>query len=376
VNSVRLSAADAQQLQQAAQLLLSPLVEGDLDAWRAPVVRSIAELLGANRTTFILPLPGAPVSYCEGSFPLTPEFCANYLRAVNADEERLGIIRKMVMHGASLRRLIYTSDVYRSAYYADWIVSTRSYDSASLATRTPEGVSVHIISHHDRPHGRRFGDRGLTLLRLLLPAFRVGAETRVRYAHHREQLGAFIDGLADALVVVDHCGRLAHVNRAAGDLLSGDPYARRLDPHFSDLAREIVSLLRAVRRDPAQPVLPVRHVATPFAGYRLSAFVPPTDFSLADVVLIRLERTGAADAAPPGMPVNAELLRERLRLTRREIAVATMLAARRTDAEIAAALCVSPHTARHHCEHVRAKLGVRSRRDVAARLLAADQAGS
>jgi DNA-binding CsgD family transcriptional regulator len=59
-------------------------------------------------------------------------------------------------------------------------------------------------------------------------------------------------------------------------------------------------------------------------------------------------------------------------LTAREWDVARLLAARATNREIAVALGLSPHTVRHHGEHVFAKLAVRSRRDVAARLRALD----
>jgi DNA-binding CsgD family transcriptional regulator len=52
------------------------------------------------------------------------------------------------------------------------------------------------------------------------------------------------------------------------------------------------------------------------------------------------------------------------RLTPREREVAALLAARRTNGEIAAALGVSPHTARHHTERVLRKYGVSSRRRV------------
>ena len=52
-------------------------------------------------------------------------------------------------------------------------------------------------------------------------------------------------------------------------------------------------------------------------------------------------------------------------LTAREREVAVLLAARRTNAEIAAALGVAVPTARHHVERVMSKLGVASRRDIA-----------
>jgi DNA-binding CsgD family transcriptional regulator len=54
------------------------------------------------------------------------------------------------------------------------------------------------------------------------------------------------------------------------------------------------------------------------------------------------------------------------RLTRTEARVARLLALRLTNAEIAAQLYISQHTARHHTESVMAKLGVKSRRDVKA----------
>lgn len=58
-------------------------------------------------------------------------------------------------------------------------------------------------------------------------------------------------------------------------------------------------------------------------------------------------------------------------LTPKEARVARLLAARRSNEEIACELFISPHTARHHTESVLQKLGVRSRGQVHAALLAA-----
>jgi DNA-binding CsgD family transcriptional regulator len=57
-------------------------------------------------------------------------------------------------------------------------------------------------------------------------------------------------------------------------------------------------------------------------------------------------------------------IRERFRLTERETDVAMLLADRRRNAEIARALGISVHTARHHIERVLLKLGGCKRRDV------------
>ena len=48
-------------------------------------------------------------------------------------------------------------------------------------------------------------------------------------------------------------------------------------------------------------------------------------------------------------------------LTEREIAVLRMVAGGSTNAEIGAALGISPHTARTHVQNMMAKLGVRTR---------------
>lgn len=63
--------------------------------------------------------------------------------------------------------------------------------------------------------------------------------------------------------------------------------------------------------------------------------------------------------------IDLEALRQRFRLTRKEARVAELLAAHKSNAQIATALFISSHTARHHTQSVLGKLGVSSRRDVA-----------
>jgi DNA-binding NarL/FixJ family response regulator len=109
--------------------------------------------------------------------------------------------------------------------------------------------------------------------------------------------------------------------------VSGLYMARRPDdPDFS--ASELVLLRRA------QPVLEQAYIG----AYRHSARQAPVD------------------------PLAAS------KLTPRQIAVAELVASGATNAEIARALYISPATVKTHLTRVYAKLGVRSRTQLAARL--------
>jgi DNA-binding CsgD family transcriptional regulator len=70
---------------------------------------------------------------------------------------------------------------------------------------------------------------------------------------------------------------------------------------------------------------------------------------------------------------NEHALRTRFGFTRRESQVAALLAQRRTDSEIAAALGISWHTVRSHVERVFTILGSRNRREAADKLNDADR---
>ena len=76
-----------------------------------------------------------------------------------------------------------------------------------------------------------------------------------------------------------------------------------------------------------------------------------------------LDAASSAPSAPRALS-DAEL-RARFALTAREVEVTRLLALGRSAREVASTLGLSYYTARHHVEHVLAKLGVRSRAAVA-----------
>jgi DNA-binding CsgD family transcriptional regulator len=73
------------------------------------------------------------------------------------------------------------------------------------------------------------------------------------------------------------------------------------------------------------------------------------------------QRTAAARAAGVKGPPRSATLQSTYGFTPRELQVAMLLASGRSNVAIAAALRISPHTARHHTQRVLAKLGVHSR---------------
>ena len=68
------------------------------------------------------------------------------------------------------------------------------------------------------------------------------------------------------------------------------------------------------------------------------------------------------------LALDESFLRDRYGLTEREFQVASLLARRMTNREIAEMVSISKHTARHHTERILSKLGLQSRREVADRL--------
>jgi DNA-binding CsgD family transcriptional regulator len=65
--------------------------------------------------------------------------------------------------------------MFRSEYYLDFVRPLRGFDTIGLTVSVDkEGSLATFHLHHASERGVRFGERGLALLRLIEPAFRVG----------------------------------------------------------------------------------------------------------------------------------------------------------------------------------------------------------
>ena len=124
-----------------------------------------------------------------------------------------------------------------------------------------------------------------------------------------------------------------------------------------EVARRMASALGAVRGRVSME----REIRTPDAAYRVRARVLDDGAADAPAIVVMLERL------EPSLP-DDETLRAAFGLTSRELVVARLLAQDLTNAEIADALTLSQHTARHHTENVLSKLSITSRRAVRERL--------
>jgi DNA-binding CsgD family transcriptional regulator len=162
-----------------------------------------------------------------------------------------------------------------------------------------------------------------------------------------------IDLLSEGIAVCSANATVLHRNGAFERVLKRDPGGRRLLGRIQELARSLVI------RGGCEVV--EQELFTGSRHYFVRLQLMDCEVSGATLVAIALE-------AAPDQPASLDDLRKRFTLTAREAEIALLLAAGRSNAQIARTLTISAHTARHHTERVLTKLGVRSRAEVGPRI--------
>jgi DNA-binding CsgD family transcriptional regulator len=338
--SITLSASDLHALDNAQTALLSPLDFRTTETWRTVASARVARLLGADRAVF------------------TPPRAPHVLVRLPRQWPECG-------GGEPDRRChLYCATRGATELYVDWALPNLPLDAEHSSFDPFPGeliARLQVVDGHDRGAATRelsnaFGERGLTVLRLLLPAFRSGIRTHLAF---REVLAGMLDQVAEGAAVWDRTGSCRFRNSALVDLLEADPERGLLERKLGDVAQRMV----------AQPVdtgsskgarLREATLVTTANRYRLRATYA-TGRGGGEPWVIVLVR--AARHLP-----TAELLRERYSLTPRQSEVAERLAEGQSDGAIACALGISRRTAEHHAEAVRRSLGVHSRAALAAAL--------
>jgi DNA-binding CsgD family transcriptional regulator len=346
-----LSPADLAQLPSVFATLVSPLAYERVVDWRAASRTQIESLLGADHSAGLLPCMGE--QYLETSPGNASVFSGDWAMYGTREIEM------------QLRRREHPLEVFR---WSDVCGGTHTaIDGCGMAfdvgaTRSMAG----LFFFHDRGSPQAFGERGLQLLRLLLPAFKAGVDSCARMAAHRTELAHLFDGIDGPLMVFDCEGQLLQQNPAMTTLLQREQKPARFEVEIRSIARAVRALVRGerARGSGVTESAPLSSdLQTTTADYRISGSILGSDL-LAPKPLI---------AVAVGRSARAQLTHDELQvrygLTRRETETARLLAARRGNSEIAHVLGMSAHTARHHTERILLKLGVSSRREVERALL-------
>ena len=185
--------------------------------------------------------------------------------------------------------------------------------------------------------------------------------------HPREVvLRAVLDRLREGIQVWSLGGTTIYENVVMERMLSversrsGVPLAEGAAadwPSASHLPKAVEAAIRKVADEPA------RSIEVGAGDYTVTA--EPFDMPGVQLgekgILVRVRNSGSA-------ATNPDIVTCRFGLTRRQSEVASLLARGLRNDEIARALDMCPSTARRHTECVLAKLGARSRAEVAARL--------
>lgn len=371
--TLALSPHDQSLVAAATRALVSPLVAPSFEQWLAEVNRTLKELLWADKASFMFPLAGGELRTMSDEIPSSVLQC--FMREKLPEiERRWGIRRLALEQGTFTRRSVYRdrmAELYRSEYWNEYLLPNRAHDVLGMSTALDSSDKiVNLYFHHDRPTGRRFGARGLSLARMLFPAFKAGAHASYTLFQRRHRLAHLADEMSAGVALADGTGRIVHRNPALVTLARCDPHREILEAHVAAAARECVltlSGMSAVAAGAARRVPDARRLrgtaVTPLSRYTVTASAldrEPSAFGLAVAIIV--ERAGHSR-----FPESA--LRDRYHLTARELEVARLLDRGSSNGEIARTLAISPSTARHHTEAVLLKLGLSSRARVP-RLLA------
>jgi DNA-binding CsgD family transcriptional regulator/PAS domain-containing protein len=385
--SLVLTADVARRMGAVAEGFMSPLRWPTVDAWMSDTERRVRALFPGSNVLI------SPVNRDVGMRHYSDSVDAGTRRMLNSFHERDPKTGRLLSRDHPLQ-LWYDyrqanrisvwgepvnaqhlvdlgTSIGQCAWYVDGLLPARLRDFAGMTSDLGDDALFFCIGY-DRKGASRLGfDAEFALLEALLPAFRAGHHALATLGARQAALGATLDAIPDALLVLNAEGRELHRNAALRRALAADPDRDRLLAAM----REAAAALGALRRGPdargpasllslvspaARAAAAERAIATAGGRYAVrAAYGSEHVWGTPGTVLVSLE----TQAAPRG----AEAPAATAALTARERQVYDLLARRMTDDEVAAALGISWHTARRHTERVLAKVGVRSRRELGQR---------
>jgi DNA-binding CsgD family transcriptional regulator len=364
--SLTLTSADVERLQAALTTLLSPLQYEQLDEWRTAARKAIEPLVGADKSTFVLPLEGEPLIQCDAADQAAYTAYMEYYIQLDTGFHVTRRERNLeVSHAA----MVYDyATISRSELYNDWACRYGMLTPLAMAidvTASPYPATLSFHCQTERPPDSL--SPKMAVLHLLLPAFKAGVFTCCQVAGQRATFVGLIDQLPGGIAAYDGSGRLVHQNPALTRLLMSEPQAALVRTELERTASLVGAVgtrskLKSRARSLSEPVQ--RRIRTARSQYIIrGSYVGHDLLPRPAVVIVFLEDTSAESLT------SAELATQ-YGLTARELQVAGLLAQGRSSAQVARELSFTVHTARRHTEHVLLKLGLHSRAEVGAKLRA------
>jgi DNA-binding CsgD family transcriptional regulator len=231
-------------------------------------------------------------------------------------------------------------EFHRTSLYNEFYRPLGIEDQMALTLRIENDDIVALTFNRSR---RNFSMRERELLNLLQPHLRQAYLNATALAELQSQIaahGALFEQMAGAVVLLSPAGRITFCSAQAA-LWLREYFVAEHRP--SPLPQAVRRWLASARQNPAAP-LRVRR------GDRSLLVRCLTERGGARVLLLSEESATT--------PLRAL---QTLGLTARQAEVLFYLAQGESNAQIAARLCISPHTAKRHLEAVFDRLGVRSR---------------
>lgn len=367
-----LSNVDLSRLQAASTTLLSPLAFESVEAWGAQAMDDVMALLGADKAYFALPTTDGMHLALSGD--RTDDGMTAYLAYYWQVDGVLA--RRRVEMGLEVyhRDMLYKpGELARDELHNDWCIPHALYDTLGMGFDDEPRKALPSLLHvyHHRSSTRPFGDRGLALMTMLLPAFKAGVAAFRGLHAQRRALGSMLDDLAAAISVFDVHGTLLHRTPALTTLLNEDDDDYQIEQALAGVAQQLLAgCAHTVRKSSgSEPACPMRSLATRSARYVIRGCIAPAALAGTPMVLVTVERI-----AQPRADID-RIAREH-GLTARERAMSVLLAQGHSIPAVATTLGVSRHTARHHVEHIMSKLGVHSRAAMMAKLSGSARGGA
>ncbi len=371
-----LSRHDLDRLEAALLSLAAPLEHETPTSWSSAVLAGVQGLFNAPRGMFVLPTNEGVLFSAPGlEEPVLGKFRSYLIRggpegneyadpALDRAMARIVAARLDVWSDEIAARLTGIGPLDFGPLYHDVFVPGRLENQWVAGALTPLGQAL-LGLFHDRKDDNPFGDDSLELLRLVVPSLRAGVDLLQAYQRHVSGLATVVDALDGALLLCDEKGGELHRNRALRAVLDQAPTSARLVERMRRCAQRMSELRargRGISIDERLRALEGPDGGRAERGYRVRASYLPAETAGEGAILVVVEPPS------PSLP-RPSALRRRFGLTPRQAEVALLMARGRSNREMAAELSLSPHTVRHHAQRVLEKMGVRTRKALALRLL-------